>query len=824
MNFECLPDELLLQICRYLSSTDVLYSLFNLNSRLNRTIFTYRQHVTFRLTNFQQFEYICSVILPEISSTVRTLSINANWTDLVGKRFHYHFGHQMKDAFPNLEHLILIAFNGKELSDYMTCLSDLLYLKKLTIRDRYNTPEEIKQSLFEKVLSANDFRFEIISFNRHSESLKINSTNGVIYSNIIQLDVHLEEIHDLECLFNLIPNIQRMNVVIGKRAEEEEELELNQLIEMKYLVEFRIESFRRCWNFNELCYLISKMPFLRQLSLDLFTQDIRLTNGQEIYSILPESLQRFHFCTEYEPEEAVESTDEITCSWMSTPFSICCLFSSNKTQIFLHTIPYELPYLDMNSSFIKYLSKTTSNYHHRVEELLLFNVKQLSDVCMAIDCCQNIRDLAIEVDETLSDIEEKEEKKSVTLPRLKKLRWISIDGCPKEIHLLKEIISVSPNLLMFIVDMSYLVQLLVYEECLSLLTKRIRHLSIQLTTDKDLTDDWLEKVSNVFRRVKYLIVESKDSANLSTEHILLLFLRYFERNQLVSVIVRGLITEQLRNDPYQWLISNTYLRNSIGNFQAESIRMSLKKINDKDIFENIIDIGLRMYGNGYALPIDSVHYVLEYCRQQLRQFCVKHKELLIRRNSLLTTLIYSSRRNKTRLKRLQQYVQTKDRSLTQQEDLNDVKDKRLTISDRFHRISRQFHIHLDQNESFDLQRARQYSRLDTYYKSDQLTSDAYLTFVEQQHSSFNQIRSLSSMDILHWLNLYSFSLPKSSRSSEDLSLAEICLFLLKEILLNLMDKVYQCSTPCEIRDVLRRRHVQTFQHLPYSGRKRRNFH
>ena len=76
------------------------------------------------------------------------------------------------------------------------------------------------------------------------------------------------------------------------------------------------------------------------------------------------------------------------------------------------------------------------------------------------------------------------------------------------------------------------------------------------------------------------------------------------------------------------------------------------------------------------------------------------------------------------------------------------------------------------------------------------------------------------MDILHWLDLPNFSLPKSSRSNEDLSLAEICLFLLKELLLNLMDKVYQCSIPCEIRDVLRRQHVQRFQQLPYSGRKR----
>ncbi|CAF2537512.1 unnamed protein product [Rotaria sp. Silwood2] len=102
MAFEELPDEIILEICRFLSSTDVLYSLFNLNSRLNRTIFIYRQHVVLRRTSFIQFEYVCLNVLPTIGSTIRSLSINANWTDLLAKRFLFYFGHRMKEIFPNL--------------------------------------------------------------------------------------------------------------------------------------------------------------------------------------------------------------------------------------------------------------------------------------------------------------------------------------------------------------------------------------------------------------------------------------------------------------------------------------------------------------------------------------------------------------------------------------------------------------------------------------------------------------------------------------------------------------------------------------------------
>ena len=91
MDFERLPDEIILEICRYLSCTDILYSFFNINIRLNCTISIYYQHVILRQTSFIQFEYICRNILPKIGCKIRSLCINANWTDLLAKRFHFYF-------------------------------------------------------------------------------------------------------------------------------------------------------------------------------------------------------------------------------------------------------------------------------------------------------------------------------------------------------------------------------------------------------------------------------------------------------------------------------------------------------------------------------------------------------------------------------------------------------------------------------------------------------------------------------------------------------------------------------------------------------------
>ena len=122
-------------------------------------------------------------------------------------------------------------------------------------------------------------------------------------------------------------------------------------------------------------------------------------------------------------------------------------------------------------------------------------------------------------------------------------------------------------------------------------------------------------------------------------------------------------------------------------------------MNDKDIFHNVINIGLRMYGNGYSYPKEIVDYITEYCRQQIRCYFVKHNYLIKDNNrlSLLSTFIYTSRYKKSCLKRLQQFLQAKDRSISQQEEIGNqiIKDKKVRICDRFIRTCKQFQIQIN---------------------------------------------------------------------------------------------------------------------------------
>src|SRR5690349_6745870 len=106
-HFEQLPDEILLWICRYLSSTDIFYSFYGLNYRLSRTINGFCQHVVVGQVPFQRFDYICQSILPKIGMNIYSLVVSNDWKGVLSQRFLNYFGDKMSFEFPHLRRLIL---------------------------------------------------------------------------------------------------------------------------------------------------------------------------------------------------------------------------------------------------------------------------------------------------------------------------------------------------------------------------------------------------------------------------------------------------------------------------------------------------------------------------------------------------------------------------------------------------------------------------------------------------------------------------------------------------------------------------------------------
>ena len=245
--------------------------------------------------------------------------------------------------------------------------------------------------------------------------------------------------------------------------------------------------------------------------------------------------------------------------------------------------------------------------------------------------------------------------------------------------------------------------------------------------------------------------------------------------------------------------------------------------NDENLFLHVIDVGLRVYGNGTSYSPAVVRLVQEAFRHFIATCFRQHLNLIASvkndRHAFFTSLIYFSRQRRRRLKRLKQYLQAKERQESESVE-NLKKKKQISAHARFDQLCRDLKIEIDSKPSLDRQRARQYVRLDEFYRSQNLSPKEYLSFVDEQNHSFNQIRSLSVGEILRWAKLNDVSLPEKSLSIVDLRLSELVLFLLKEFLLELMDEVFRSSKSKSLGDVFRRRYVKNERRKRISRRQR----
>ena len=131
---------------------------------------------------------------------------------------------------------------------------------------------------------------------------------------------------------------------------------------------------------------------------------------------------------------------------------------------------------------------------------------------------------------------------------------------------------------MFIIDLKYLLQLIEYKDnqsCILFLQTRIKYLSFQISDETDLNETNIEKISNIFLHLRHIIIENK-LPNISNENILLLILNSFQNHLLVSIIIRGLTTEELRTNPSQWLINHTYLKQIPNQFLTQCDEIEFK--------------------------------------------------------------------------------------------------------------------------------------------------------------------------------------------------------------------------------------------------------
>jgi len=387
---EILPDEMLLEICRYLHSGDVLYSFYGLNSRLNKTITFYRQHVSLHRTFYIQFLDIFTNILPEIEYSIRSLVI----FELESPLFLISF--KKNNIYNNLEKLTLVNWTDEKLILFLDTLHGMKYFQKLIIQ-ALDLTESIKNKiLFKKLLGTNDNHLTELIFDHECDALCLTDDDDdeMIYPNIIQLDIELQTTTDLFQLIKIVPNIEQLHITFKHSWSKI----LSNHQTFSYLKEFSVYAMSWFSTFEDLETLVKISPTIENLSLVLVTHDYSMIDKQRVFSLLPCSIKNFHYSICYQPSDINEKFDpnEIIRTWKTLPiaYSIC----ENDKRIFLHTILYEPSRLSLRSLFNKKMSADfNSEIYRKVRHLHVYDTINLKDTFGIIRHCRQIIDLIISI-------------------------------------------------------------------------------------------------------------------------------------------------------------------------------------------------------------------------------------------------------------------------------------------------------------------------------------------------------------------------------------------------------------------------------------------
>ena len=347
MSIEILPDELLLQICRYLHPSDILLSFCGLNSRLNRTIGDFIRHVQFTsIISHDNYLYLLRTILPSIWSSIESLMIDNYQIPCLTGRF---LG-VIENVLPeNLKRLTLLHVNLKDICDFITRLTSQCVVEELIIdctdaefaRQQVLYGFKIAQMLFYRhpTLKSIDIRGDLVfdlshlSFlalsnsedsnvridlsstteHYHSFSLQFTGPPNLSHSFTLQrLTIPLRSLHCLHLLFVYQPDLEYLNVRITDAiiAYPSTTTLVNNLRE------FHFRSDDSAIKFEDISELLTYFPHLKSLALD-FKTECRFFFDGELLQALVHSLESFQFSI---ARSSAPTLEEQTLSSFYTPF------------------------------------------------------------------------------------------------------------------------------------------------------------------------------------------------------------------------------------------------------------------------------------------------------------------------------------------------------------------------------------------------------------------------------------------------------------------------------------------------------------------------
>ena len=260
--FTELPDLVVLNILRYLTSFDAIQAFYNIestNDRILNLLIEARCFSAIHHLRLPLFNFVCHHVLPRMGAKLSHLTLFDHQLSLARNQ-------QILSHLSNLTSLHLL--NIDELIENDNDLSYFLHknLKNLTI-----------EFVSEHHIESQAYICEQFIFNKKSENLnqcQLSNTYGIqlrhlnLSSNtsIEKLTIQLKELTDLHVLFDHLPNIKILNIEIHRWTIEDIKYDYTKLPKkLPRLINFSLQT-QHALSFHQLLTIIHHLQHLKKLS------------------------------------------------------------------------------------------------------------------------------------------------------------------------------------------------------------------------------------------------------------------------------------------------------------------------------------------------------------------------------------------------------------------------------------------------------------------------------------------------------------------------------------------------------------------------------
>ncbi|CAF1307660.1 unnamed protein product [Rotaria sordida] len=297
--------------------------------------------------------------------------------------------------FPQLQTLSLINFIDRQLNLFLDKITDLSQLVKLDVRNLRNGHEE---GSLEKILTANNNRLKFVLFDYDSINFILNETTNdeaLSYSNIEELAVNIKTHKTLAYLFTLVPDIRRLHVDFDQLSFDSK-LTLANVSSLIHLKDFQLRSINTYWSLDEIAHILSKMPFLQRLALDLCTEDVHFVDGQNFIRILPSSIVEIHLFIIYYFFDSHIDVDTLLSTW-SIHVQITCLLDEPNEYAIIHTIPCDLSVIFIPATIAKSMLTGSKYTRKQIVHLEITDFQECASIPIGVIAQKfnHLRDLSL---------------------------------------------------------------------------------------------------------------------------------------------------------------------------------------------------------------------------------------------------------------------------------------------------------------------------------------------------------------------------------------------------------------------------------------------